>query len=101
MASRLPVEAPEGAAARPSTPDSSSTSASTVGLPRESRISLAITSTIALIVVPVVAVKSFIELVLCEPALLDHGVERLERFEQRLHQLERPGVGPVRQRLCG
>ena len=32
MASRLPVEAPDGTAARPSTPDSSSTSASTVGI---------------------------------------------------------------------
>src|SRR5574338_174936 len=49
MASREPVEAPEGTAARPITPDSSRTSASTVGLPRESRISRATTSTIALI----------------------------------------------------
>jgi NAD(P)-dependent dehydrogenase (short-subunit alcohol dehydrogenase family) len=49
---RLPVDAPEGAAARPITPDSSKTSASTVGLPRESRISLAITSTIALMLFP-------------------------------------------------
>ena len=46
---RAPVEAPEGTAARPITPDSSSTSASTVGLPRESRISRATTSTIELI----------------------------------------------------
>ena len=36
---RLPVEAPEGTAARPITPDSSNTSHSTVGLPRLSRIS--------------------------------------------------------------
>jgi hypothetical protein len=49
IASREPVEAPEGTAARPMTPDSSRTSASTVGLPRESRISRATTSTIALI----------------------------------------------------
>src|SRR5262245_65192111 len=48
-ASREPVEAPDGTAARPMTPDSSNTSASTVGLPRESRVSLATTSTIELI----------------------------------------------------
>ena len=50
IASRCPVDAPDGTAARPMTPDSRSTSASTVGLPRESRISRATTSTIALIV---------------------------------------------------
>src|SRR5437764_2332637 len=49
MASREPVEAPEGTAARPMVPDSSSTSHSTVGLPRESRISRPTMSTIALI----------------------------------------------------
>lgn len=38
IASLSPVEAPEGTAARPMTPFSSSTSHSTVGLPRESRI---------------------------------------------------------------
>jgi hypothetical protein len=48
MASREPVDAPEGTAARPLMPDSSTTSASTVGLPRESRISRAMTSTMAL-----------------------------------------------------
>ena len=37
-ASNSPVEAPEGTAARPAAPDFSSTSTSTVGLPRESRI---------------------------------------------------------------
>src|SRR5213593_4555009 len=46
-ASRLPVEAPEGTAARPQAPDSSWTSASTVGYPRESRISRAYTPVIA------------------------------------------------------
>src|SRR5437867_11748499 len=51
MASREPVEAPEGTAARPMTPDSSSTSHSTVGLPRLSRISRPTISTIALIYV--------------------------------------------------
>src|SRR5258706_9842776 len=49
IASREPVEAPDGTAARPMAPDSTSTSASTVGLPRESRISRATTSTMAVI----------------------------------------------------
>src|SRR5262245_22505291 len=40
-ASRSPVEAPEGTAARPKAPPSSKTSTSTVGFPRESRISRA------------------------------------------------------------
>src|SRR4051812_16148995 len=48
MASFEPVDAPEGTAARPDTPDSRTTSASMVGLPRESRISRAMTSTMAL-----------------------------------------------------
>src|SRR5260221_6316741 len=39
-ASRTPVDAPDGTAARPITPPSSVTSTSTVGFPRESRISL-------------------------------------------------------------
>src|SRR5215831_13121397 len=42
-ASRSPVDAPEGTAARPNAPPSSVTSTSTVGLPRESRISRACT----------------------------------------------------------
>ena len=46
-ASRLPVEAPEGTIARPKAPDSSHTSTSTVGLPRESRISRAWTDRIS------------------------------------------------------
>src|SRR5262245_37828339 len=41
MASRLPVDAPDGTMARPNDPESSHTSTSTVGLPRESRISRA------------------------------------------------------------
>src|SRR6478609_6244939 len=48
MASRAPVDAPDGTAARPMAPDSSSTSHSTVGLTRESRISRPMMSTIAL-----------------------------------------------------
>src|ERR1700744_4494825 len=50
MASRAPVDPPDGTAARPIVPDSSSTSHSTVGLPRESRISRPMISTIALMV---------------------------------------------------
>src|SRR3954470_22795961 len=50
MASREPVDAPDGTAARPITPLSSSTSHSTVGLPRLSRISRPTMSTMALIV---------------------------------------------------
>src|SRR5690606_10316027 len=50
MASREPVEAPDGTAARPIAPDSSNTSHSTVGLPRESMTSRPIMSTIALMV---------------------------------------------------
>ncbi len=56
MASEISVlmfstaDAPDGTAARPMMPDSSSTSASTVGLPRESRISRATTSTMELMV---------------------------------------------------
>ena len=38
VASNSPVEAPDGTAARPRAPESSTTSTSTVGLPRESRI---------------------------------------------------------------
>src|SRR5437762_3144758 len=38
-ASRSPVDAPDGTAARPDAPPSSATSTSTVGFPRESRIS--------------------------------------------------------------
>src|SRR5690606_28776202 len=53
MASREPVDAPDGTAARPIAPDSSNTSHSTVGLPRESRISRPMISTIALIILTV------------------------------------------------
>ena len=45
-ASREPVDAPDGAAARPTNPPSKCTSASTVGLPRESIISRPMTLTI-------------------------------------------------------
>jgi hypothetical protein len=43
-ASKAPVEAPEGTPARAIVPSSSATSTSTVGLPRESRISRAPTA---------------------------------------------------------
>ena len=46
-ASRVPVDAPDGTPARPKERSSSWTSTSTVGLPRESRISLAFTLAIA------------------------------------------------------
>ena len=46
MASRSPVEAPEGTIALPTTPDANVTSACNVGLPRESRISRAFILTI-------------------------------------------------------
>ena len=49
IASRLPVDAPLGTAARPMVPLSSSMSHSTVGLPRLSRISRPTISTMALI----------------------------------------------------
>src|SRR5207244_12241888 len=45
-ASREPVDAPEGTAARPTAPPSRMQSTSIVGLPRESRISRANSSTI-------------------------------------------------------
>ena len=48
-ASYSPVDAPEGTSARPTAPDSSSTSTSTVGLPRESRICRAETSMMVVI----------------------------------------------------
>ena len=53
MASRSPVEAPDGAAARPTIPLSSVTSASSVGLPRESRISRPMTLLMLAIISPV------------------------------------------------
>ena len=47
-ASCSPVEAPDGTAARPTGPSARCTSASTVGLPRESRISRPMTLTISI-----------------------------------------------------
>src|SRR5471032_2562329 len=101
MASRLPVEAPEGTAARPMTPDSSRTSASTVGLPRESRISRATTSTIELIFFPLCS--RYFARALGGDALFGeapafHGTVNFQQsLEQFAHQAERPRVRSVRQ----
>ncbi len=46
-ASWAPVEAPDGTAARPTAPSARTTSTSTVGLPRESRISRASTASMS------------------------------------------------------
>src|SRR6185295_10008581 len=95
MASRLPVDAPEGTAARPMTPDSSRTSASTVGLPRESSISLAMTSTIALIALPDDLLFSLLQQVFRARPALHQAVQVLQRLQERLHEGERPRVGTV------
>src|SRR5262245_33178412 len=105
-ASREPVDAPDGTAARPITPDSSNTSASTVGLPRESRISRATTSTMELIrpgscsralpLPPLRASARPSQRLLREAAPLHQRIDFLQGREQRLHQLQRPGVRAVR-----
>ncbi len=51
-ASCLPVDAPDGTAARPTSPELSSTSTSTVGLPRESRICRPRTAAISVLTAP-------------------------------------------------
>src|SRR3954454_17129406 len=107
MASRVPVEAPDGTAARPLTPVSSNTSASTVGLPRESRISRATMSTIELIrffpCYGSVCLSAPLcqELAFRESAGFHQFIERLQRLEQGLHPVERPGVGSVGERFLG
>ncbi len=60
MASLEPVEAPEGTAARPTASNSVMTSASTVGLPRESRISRAWMLAISDMLFPLVLNKCWI-----------------------------------------
>src|SRR3954471_12490936 len=107
MASRVPVEAPDGTAARPLTPDSSSTSASTVGLPRESRISRATISTMELICFFPFDGLFRLPAPLChqlafrKSAGLHQFIERLQRLEQSLHFVERPCVGSVGERFLG
>src|SRR5664279_3804861 len=97
MASREPVDAPEGTAARPMVPDSRRTSHSTVGLPRLSRISRPTMSTMALMEwLSSSGNEGSGEVVLEQPLRLDDAVERDELLEQRPHVLERHGVGSVR-----
>src|SRR5450432_2137629 len=101
IASRDPVEAPEGTAARPIVPDSSSTSHSTVGLPRLSRISRPTMSTMALMLFlwkENVESKGA-ELVLEKALRLGDPIERDELLEQGLHVLERHRVGAVGHRV--
>ena len=57
MASCAPVEAPDGTAARPQAPSSRTTSTSTVGLPRLSRISRPMMSTMAVMSLPLSSVS--------------------------------------------
>src|SRR4051794_20195787 len=73
-ASNAPVEAPEGTAARPTVPSSSPTSTSTVGLPRESRISRA---TIASMVAMCRVAPSSKAAVFDRDPAADHGPERI------------------------
>src|SRR5206468_4824134 len=98
-----PVEAPDGTAARPMVPLSSSTSHSTVGLPRLSRISRPTMSTIALILVGpcwfLKGLRSGLECLLEERPRLDGAVELGELLEERAHVLERHRVRPVGERL--
>src|SRR4051794_35071385 len=104
MASFEPVEAPDGTAARPDTPDSSTTSASMVGLPRESRISRAMTSTMALMLLTLQAgLFSFVggvrhQIGFGEPVPLARAIDLDQRFEQRFHARKRPRVGSIGQR---
>src|SRR5690606_31105781 len=100
MASRVPVEAPEGTAARPRVPSSSRTSASTVGLPRESRISRARIALIFAIVLYLLSRMVLLQQILLqESLLLDDGIQLLEGNQQGLHLPQRPGIGPVAERL--
>src|ERR1700722_1330699 len=91
-APRTPGDAPEGTAARPATPESSVTSASTVGLPRESMISRPRTSAMRLMA-GTASYQGFLE-----GLFLDGEIEFHERGEERGHALQRPGVGTVRLR---
>src|SRR5580765_1867082 len=97
IASREPVEAPEGTAARPIVPLSSSTSHSTVGLPRLSRISLPTISTMALIR-GLQVLNSAGKIVLEQRLRLDHAVDRGELLEQGAHVLQRHRVRAVAHR---
>src|SRR5579862_1592677 len=119
MASFEPVDAPDGTAARPLTPDSRTTSASMVGLPRESRISRAMTSTIALMFLrsPVreVSCCAYADRIAyvdsqCRLGRVGHrelgksrplhgAIELHQRRKQVAHATQRPRVGSVGQRF--
>src|SRR4029077_20743831 len=91
MASLEPVDAPEGTAARPLMPDSSTTSASIVGLPRESRISRAMTSTIALMSPP----ESSAPRRRSSSANLIVADEPIGNFTLHCHDLLMPGIRAI------
>src|SRR5712664_4359149 len=78
------------------TPDSISTSASTVGLPRESRISLATTSPNELILSALFLSFQFL---LRKAPALHKRVELFQGGQQLLHPVDRPGVGTLRESL--
>src|SRR5882724_10352657 len=106
-ASREPVEAPVGTAARPTTPECSITSASTVGLPRESMISRPRISTIRLMGIlraGYVGIDAGEETPrrmskqgFLERLLFHRRVQFLERGQERGHAIQRPGIRAVRQ----
>src|SRR5690606_20147244 len=105
-ASLLPVEAPEGTIARPKLPSASVTSASSVGLPRLSRISRA--WILAMFVISLVlslgrwkSVLSHSSLGLEEAGALGGLVDGDEGFEEGFHLAQGPGVGAVAQGLVG
>jgi hypothetical protein len=77
-ASLSPVEAPEGTAARPKEPLLSSTSTSTVGLPRESRISLAL---IWLILISSIHSPSLVNFLICSSVKLILNAKFLYYFD--------------------
>src|SRR6185437_1817642 len=119
-ASRVPVEAPEGTAARPMAPESRMTSASTVGLPRESMISRPRMAAIRLMSVGpgwlgngreryakgARAARArdrgrTLKQGFLEGLGLDGYVQGLERFQEWLHAAEGPRVWAVGKGLGG
>src|SRR3954468_21506284 len=97
MASREPVDAPDGTAARPMVPDSSSTSHSTVGLPRLSRISRPTMSTMALIQSSSwIGSKDFQQekIFLNQRLLLDPAIDRQQWLGRGFNVLQGTALGP-------
>src|SRR6185437_183805 len=114
-ASRVPVEAPEGTAALPVAPESRMTSASTVGLPRESMISRPRMAAIRLMGSGSLNTRRGSGKILegrqagyracarhdglqqrfLEGLRLYGNVQSLERFQERLHASEGPGIRAV------